>query len=113
MPDTAANPADPAAHATEAGPLVRYEWTLGDHWYHRDLCHPNPDDCPRDSAHLLVWHHCALLAASPGPWSGWRAAGVPDHTVITPEPLTLVASLYWPDCCGLHGWITEGKWINA
>jgi len=106
---------EPWDDAIEVGPLVRYEWTLGDHWYHRCLEHVG--ECPKDSAHLLVWHDCAKVfgegTETPGERFGWRAAGVGMHTVTQVEPLTLVASLYWPDCCGLHGWITDGRWINA
>lgn len=102
-----------ADDSVEVGPLVRYEWTLGDHWYHRE--HDGP--CSQDSAHLLVWHDCGLIlgagADAPGERYGWRAAGVGLHTVTQVEPLTLVASLYWPECCGLHGWITDGRWVGA
>lgn len=108
-------PEPPWRDAIEAGPLVRYEWTLDEHWYHRDLGHQG--DCPHDSAHLLVWHDCALVlgpdSVAPGERFGWRPSGVGLHTVTRVEPLTLVASLYWPDCCGLHGWITDGRWIDA
>lgn len=106
---------EPWATTIEAGPLVRYEWTFGDHWYHVDLGHTEP--CLADSAHLLVWHDCAKIlgpgTVAPGERHGWRPAGVGLHTVTQVEPLTLVASLYWPDCCGLHGWITDGVWVSA
>lgn len=32
------------------------------------------------------------------------------HTVVTEEPLTVVASIACPDC-GLHGFITNGRWV--
>ena len=96
--------------------LVRYEWTPRDHWYH----HNGPtcsDPCPQDAFHLLVWHDCRYVlpqdSVAPGEFYGWRASGTALHTVITPDPLTVIASLYWPDCCGLHGFITQGAWISA
>jgi hypothetical protein len=103
--------------AVQGTTLVRYEWT---DVYCPDTrtCSPTPSDpCPQDSNHLWVWHDCRYVlpadSVAPGEFYGWRASGVSLHTVITPTPLTLVASLYWPDCCGLHGFITEGAWISA
>lgn len=34
------------------------------------------------------------------------------HTVVTREPLTIVASILCPDC-GLHGFVTDGHWVPA
>ena len=99
--------------AIEVGPLVRYEWTPRDHWYHR----AHEGWCHQDAAHLLVWHDCGHVLGDdsirPGGRYGWRASGVLNHTVTQAEPLTVVASIYWPECCGLHGFITDGRWIDA
>lgn len=34
------------------------------------------------------------------------------HEVVTREPLTIVASIHCPDC-GLHGFVTDGRWVGA
>lgn len=34
------------------------------------------------------------------------------HTIVTREPLTIVASILCTDC-GLHGFVTNGAWIPA
>lgn len=57
-------------------------------------------------ADTIVWHWC--------PANGrWEGAHIGLHTIVSREPLTITASLYRPDCCGWHGWITDGKWVPA
>lgn len=34
------------------------------------------------------------------------------HTVVTRDPLTIVASILCDDC-GMHGFVTNGHWIPA
>jgi len=34
------------------------------------------------------------------------------HTIVTREPLTIVASILCSDC-GLHGFVTDGRWVPA
>lgn len=34
------------------------------------------------------------------------------HRVVQADPLTIVASIACADC-GLHGWVTDGKWVTA
>lgn len=34
------------------------------------------------------------------------------HTIVTRDPLTIVASIACPDC-GTHGWVTAGEWVGA
>lgn len=34
------------------------------------------------------------------------------HTIISDDPLTVTPSISCPDC-GLHGFITDGRWIDA
>lgn len=34
------------------------------------------------------------------------------HTVVTEDPLTIVASILCPDC-GTHGFVTDGRWIGV
>lgn len=56
---------------------------------------------------LLLWHDCPVEG-------GWCAADPSLHTMTgTFDNLTLRASVYFPECCGLHGWVTDGKWTDA
>lgn len=34
----------------------------------------------------------------------------PAHVVVSDEPLTITASISCPSC-GLHGYVTDGRWI--
>lgn len=34
------------------------------------------------------------------------------HTIVTREPLTIVASILCPDC-GEHGHVTDGVWVGV
>lgn len=34
------------------------------------------------------------------------------HKIVSEDPVTVVASISCPDC-GLHGWLTDGVWIDA
>lgn len=54
---------------------------------------------------ILVWHDCP-------PDGGWVASGAGLHTVLGNEisTMTFQPSLYFLDCCGLHGWIENGVW---
>lgn len=36
----------------------------------------------------------------------------PRWQVVQADPLTIVPSVLCPQC-GLHGWITDGKWVPA
>jgi len=66
---------------------------------------------------LWVWHDCGQILGEdtimPGARFGWRPGGVRAHTLVQIDPLTITASVYWPDCCGKHGFITNGAWIAA
>lgn len=55
-------------------------------------------------ADTIVWHWCSKN-------NRWDGAYIPLHTIVQREPLTITASLYRPDCCGWHGFITDGQWI--
>lgn len=76
-----------------------------------DPHHVHTIDC------VWVWHDCTVAlgpeSVAPGAAFGWRPTGVGAHTLVQLLPLTLTASVYWPDCCGLHGFITEGRWSDA
>lgn len=83
---------------------IAYAWRCGEDHEHTIMC-------------LWIWHDCSLIlgpeTVAPGERFGWRPSGVGLHTLVQRDPLTLTASLYWPDCCGLHGFITDGKWVPA
>lgn len=91
------------------GEKVAYSWTCGkadkvDH-IHRIGC-------------LTIWHNCDLnLKPVPEHWThryvGWQLAGVGLHDLISVDPLHIEASVFWPECCGMHGFIREGKWIDV
>lgn len=85
-------------------PDIQYSWKCG-------LDHEHTIEC------LWIWHDCAQPlgpdTVAPGEPFGWRPAGVGAHTLVQIEPLTITASVYWPDCCGVHGFITNGQWIDA
>jgi hypothetical protein len=62
---------------------------------------------------VLVWHWCTQehwrdreLFSGPR----WAASGVGLHTLVALDPIHLEPSLYWPDCCGKHGFLREGRW---
>lgn len=95
-------------HEVEVEPVgekVAYSWTCG-------LEHVHTIDC------LWVWHDCDLSRRpTDDHWTsvykGWKPSGVGLHTLVNIDPLHIEASVYWPDCCGLHGWIRNGTWIDA
>lgn len=60
---------------------------------------------------LLIWHWCPTPERDLKPQ--WRAAGTKNHRIISEKPLTLDPSLAFSYCCGLHGHITDGQWIEA
>lgn len=83
---------------------------------------PDRPDEPKTIDHLMVWHDCdkRLWRADPrkdqrlvDQYLGWHPSGVGHHDLISAEPLHIEASVYWPSCCGLHGWIRGGKWVDA
>lgn len=91
------------------GERVAYTWNCGDN------SHDHVIEC------LWVWHNCtmeldperAARARRTDEYIGWGPTGVAAHDLINVEPLHIEASVYWPICCGLHGWIRDGKWIDA
>lgn len=71
---------------------------------------------------LLVWHDCDKNVWRGDPnktqsvidnYLGWHPTGVNLHTLVSVEPLHIEASVYWPTCCGMHGWIRGGSWTDA
>lgn len=66
----------------------------------------------------LIWHFCdrsVIKQRDTGRLSEWYEpqwvpVGVQGHTLVAREPLHLEPSILWPDCCGKHGFIREGRW---
>lgn len=42
----------------------------------------------------------------------WLAPSLEDHTIESREPLSVSPSILCPDC-GLHGFITGGRWTDV
>lgn len=67
-------------------------------------------------ANPTFWHWCKALEDVPEDRRAhdgcWVAAGTGAHTLVSREPLHLEPSLLW-NCCGLHGFVRDGKWIPA
>lgn len=63
----------------------------------------------RDDGNLWFVHRCAGKLQL-----GWidLASGT-HHQLIAKEPLHIEASVACPGGCGDHGWIRDGKWIDA
>lgn len=61
---------------------------------------------PDGEAKPWIYHWCAAAGC-------WRCAGSGQHDLISREPLHLEPSLYWPECCGLHGWVRQGSWQDV
>lgn len=82
----------------------------------------NKDGQPESHPHL--WHWCdksgwiaaRRKAGDPEPKHPdtdrpqWMLAGSNAHQVLSRDPLHLEPSVYWPDCCGTHGFIRNGVW---
>lgn len=95
----------PVSWATMVGPDVCVTWGQPDSDGHRTP---------------LVWHWCSRVVWQADPTRvrvlcepQWSPAGVGAHTLVTEEPLHLEPSLLWSDCCGMHGFIRDGRWVSA
>lgn len=93
-------------NATDLGGGVAFSWMCA---ATGDGTHEHTIEC------LWVWHDCQQIlgadSIAPGARFGWRPVGVAAHTLVQIDPLTITASVYWPDCCGMHGFITEGRYL--
>lgn len=64
-------------------------------------------------ANPLFWHWCAPVDPElSATGTRWIAANAESHTLVSPDPLHLEPSLLW-SCCGLHGFVRDGKWVSA
>lgn len=92
--------------AVQVGPKVAYTWREGQ---------------PKEIENLTIWHWCDhnLWAANPSsnpdylPYEGWVPTGVGAHDLMAVEPLHLEPSIYWPGCCGRHGFLRGDVWTDA
>jgi hypothetical protein len=74
-----------------------------------------------DKPYPYLWHWCAHTWPNlpPGPHvhalgeSRWQLTGVGAHNLVATDPLTLSPSVYWPECCGKHGFLTDGVWRDV
>lgn len=101
-----------------AGPRVAYRWIDGEPAPHHAGVAPV-------GQRLEVWHWCdksewrahasregrTLVEDAMHP--AWLPGNAGAHDLIAAEPLHLEPSVYWPSCCGLHGWIRAGVWTDA
>lgn len=68
---------------------------------------------------LWVWHDCSLALDEhrrenpkrTEDYGGWTPTGVAAHDLISSAPLHIEASIFWPSCCGMHGFIRDGKYL--
>jgi hypothetical protein len=59
-----------------------------------------------DLGRVIVWHWCTAGAGH------WAASGTGLHTVASLDPVHLEPSLLF-SCCGVHGFLRGGKWVDA
>lgn len=88
---------------------VAYSWTCLER---DDPNHTHVIEC------LWIWHNCDLNLKPVNPhWTslyvGWKPTGVGLHDLISAEPLHIEASVYWPECCGMHGFIRNGVYESV
>lgn len=94
---------------------VAYSWTCNKKETGEFPNHIHTIEC------LWIWHFCNMSVNQVSAdrvnrlegFFGWKPGGVGLHTLVSISPLHLEASLYWPDCCGMHGWIRDGKWVSV
>lgn len=85
---------------------------------HPDLCFSYVIGWGGDAhQQLAIWHWCTrakwLADPSRDPLHcqpQWMVSGVAQHELVSLDPLHLEPSLYWPDCCGMHGFLRAGRW---
>lgn len=91
------------------GEKVAYSFTCGDPGHTHKL------EC------LWIWHDCTMAldpvraeaAKHADDVAGWQPAGIAKHDLISIEPLHIEPSLFWPSCCGMHGFIRDGHWVGV
>ena len=88
-------------------------------WWGLTTTAEQPDKRPM-IRRIVVWHWCdkSIIRAKPGvdPEQAkpqWIMGGVGKHDLHGVKPLHLEPSLHLPGCCGLHGWIRNGRWVDV
>lgn len=75
------------------------------------------DDHEHTKECVWIWHYCeerlGPTSVSPGSNFGWRPSGIGAHELVSLEPLTISPSVYWPECCNKHGFITDGIYTEV
>lgn len=72
--------------------------------------HVGPDaEVGGKAGDILVYHWHTPEGGTPR----WQLTACGLHTIVSLDPLTLVASLGCEDGCPNHGWITDGVWRSA
>lgn len=69
----------------------------------------------------LIWHWCDRSVAKTRDsdrlpeWyePQWVAGGTMAHDLVAVEPLHIEPSFLMPACCGIHGFIRNGRWVSA
>lgn len=67
---------------------------------------------------LLLWHQNPTATTGQRPHL-WIAVDPSKHdfepitTQAELEALTIRPSIGWMECCGMHGWITDGRWEDC
>lgn len=73
-----------------------------------------PDE--RNPHGILVRHECTRWPDDQEPDGEFvkviAPALAPAHVVHSLDPATVTASILCPDC-GLHGWVTDGRWWGS
>ena len=70
---------------------------------------------------IWVWHYCDMnihperveTAKRIDDVIGWKPGGISAHTLHSLDPFHIEPSIYWPDCCGMHGYIREGRYLSV
>lgn len=57
-------------------------------------------------------HLCEVMAGGDQKRTAPRLQIGNGHRIVTEDPLTIVASILCPGC-GLHGWVRDGRWVEA
>lgn len=79
------------------------DWVIYFGWFPKEHPYYNAGD----TINPWFWHWCKTKNV----WIGTSTRG---HDMHDPNPATLhlEPSLLWP-CCGLHGFVRNGKWENV
>jgi Family of unknown function (DUF6527) len=67
--------------------------------------------CWGEDNYLYTYHWCESMMVSPH----WEMNSTGKHWITTDleGKTTLSPSLWFNECCGLHGFVVNGKWVSA